>query len=308
LFSVIQFAHEAVASVGGGLLLYFEDRYALVASVTACLLLADPALERRGGLDGALQLQFALAEQFANALSFESALAQASLGLALGLRQIGSDHLQRSRLTLEIAVVVDDVRYAGLRVDSSPSIYFPHRQAPFRMMNLALRTDGDPRVLVGAAQDTLRQLDSSIPVSRTGTMDQIVAASLSTDRFSMLLAGAFGAMALLLASVGIYGVLSYTVQHRAKELGIRMALGADSRSVRGLVMRHGAVLTGISLGLVGALWLTRFMASQLYGVTANDPLTFVVVVLVLAAIAALACGVPVQRATRLDPVVALREE
>jgi putative ABC transport system permease protein len=211
---------------------------------------------------------------------------------------------------VEIVGVVDDVRYAGLRVDSSPSIYFPHRQAPFRLMNLALRTDGDPRSLVGPAREVLRQLDASIPISRTETMAQIVATSLSSDRFSMLLAGAFGAIALILASVGIYGVLSYTVEHRAKELGIRMALGADSSSVRGLVMRHGAILTAISLGigLIGALWLTRFMANQLYGVNANDPLTFIAVTGILAAIAALACWVPVQRATRLDPVVALREE
>ena len=211
---------------------------------------------------------------------------------------------------VEIVGVVDDVRYAGLRVDASPSVYFPHRQAPFRLMNVALRTDGDPRVLIGAAREALHALDSSIPISRTETMAQIVAASLSADRFSMLLAAAFGAMALLLASVGIYGVLSYTVEQRTKELGIRMALGADTGSVRTLVMRHGATLTtaSIGLGLVGALWLTRFMASQLYGVNANDPVTFVGVALVLGTIAALACWVPVRRATRVDPVVALRED
>jgi len=211
---------------------------------------------------------------------------------------------------VEIVGVLDDVRYAGLRVDASPSIYFPHRQAPFRLMNLVLRTDGDPRSLIGSVRDTLQALDASIPVSRTETMEQMVATSLSADRFSMLLAGAFGAMALLLASVGIYGVLSYTVEQRTKELGIRMALGADSGEVRGLVMRHGARLTAISigLGLVGALWLTRFMASQLYGVNPNDPLTFAGVALVLATIAALACWVPVRRATRVDPVVALRED
>ncbi|NKB86788.1 MAG: FtsX-like permease family protein [Acidobacteria bacterium] len=211
---------------------------------------------------------------------------------------------------VEIVGIVDDVMYEGLRADPAPTVYFPHRQAPFRLMNVALRSDRDPRALIGGARDTLQQLDSSIPVSRTETMSQIVAASLSADRFSMLLAGAFGAMALLLASVGIYGVLSYTVQHRAKELGIRMALGADSGSVRSLVMRHGATLTAISLGigLIGALWLTRFMASQLYGVNPSDPVTFVAVTVILGSIAALACWVPVRRATRLDPVVALREE
>ena len=179
-----------------------------------------------------------------------------------------------------------------------------------RLMNVALRTDGDPRRLLAPVREALRELDPSIPLSRAETMEQIVATSLSADRFSMLLAGAFGAIALLLASVGIYGVLAYTVEQRSKELGIRMALGADGGAVRGLVLRQGAALTaiGLGLGVFGAIWLTRFMASQLYGVNPNDPLTFVAVTTLLAAIAAMACWVPVQRATRVDPVVVLRQD
>lgn len=211
---------------------------------------------------------------------------------------------------VEIVGIVRDVRYAGLRVDSSPSIYFPHRQAPFRLMNIALRSAGDPRALIGPAREALRAMDAGIPISRTETLQQLLDASLATDRFSMLLAGLFGFIALVLASVGIYGVLSYTVEHRAKELGIRMALGADGGAVRQLVLRHGAILTliGLGIGLVGAFWLTRFMASQLYGVAATDPLTFGGVVALLAMVALLASYVPVRRATRVDPVIALRND
>ncbi len=211
---------------------------------------------------------------------------------------------------VEIVALVDDVRYAGLRVDSSPSVYFPHKQAPFRLMNVVLGTSGDPRALIGPAREALRTMDPGVPISRVETMDQIVARSLSSDRFSMWLAGAFGVIALMLASVGIYGVLAYTVEHRAKELGIRMALGADTSTVRALVMRHGALLTlvGLGLGLIGAVWVTRFMASQLYGVEATDPLTFGGVAALLALVAAAASWIPVQRATRVDPVVALRGE
>ncbi len=166
---------------------------------------------------------------------------------------------------------------------------------------------------VGLAWAALRGLvaigPSGLPRLEEIGMDSTVLLfdiSLATDRFSMWLAGLFGFIALALASVGIYGVLAHTVEHRAKELGIRMALGADGGAVRQLVLRHGAVLTaiGLTLGLVGAFWLTRFMANQLYGATATDPITFGGVVALLAIVALLASYVPVRRVTCVD----LREE
>lgn len=211
---------------------------------------------------------------------------------------------------VEIVGVVQDVKYGGLRLDSSPSIYFPHRQAPFRLMNVALGTGGDPLSLISSARETLAGLDSSVALSRIETVRQIVDASLAGERFSMLLAAVFGIIALVLASVGIYGVLAYTVEHRGRELGIRIALGALDGDVQRLILGQGAALTAIGLGagLLGAFWLTTFLSSQLYGITARDPVTFVGVALLLGAVSLLASWIPARRALRVDPVSVLKAE
>ena len=156
----------------------------------------------------------------------------------------------------------------------------------------------------------LRTIDPDVPIANVATMEANITNSMGQRRFAMLLLGLFAAMAVVLASIGIYGVMSYSVTQRAHEIGIRMALGAARRNVLGMVMRQGLLLVGCGrgIGVVGAFGVTRFIASQLFGVQPSDPSTFVVVAITLVGVAALATFVPAMRATRVDPVVALRDE
>jgi putative ABC transport system permease protein len=159
-------------------------------------------------------------------------------------------------------------------------------------------------------RSAVHELDPRELIYAVETMDDVIAASLAPRKLSMILLGAFAALALLLACVGIYGVISYVVGQRTQEIGLRMALGAQSRDVLRLVLGEGAkmALAGIAAGLFAALALTRLMANQLFGVTAHDPLTFAAVAMVLAAVALLACYLPARRAVKVDPLVALRCE
>ena len=208
----------------------------------------------------------------------------------------------------EIVGVVDDVRYGSLRASAAPSIYFPHAQAPFRRMTIAVRTAGDPAGHLPTIRNEIATLDPNLPLGNVITMQRAVERSIARDRFSMFLVGLFGGIALALASVGIYGVLSYTVAQRTNELGIRMALGASGKNVLGLVMLQsvGLIALGIGGGVGGALLATRVMANQLYGVTARDPMTFVGVTLLLGLVALFSSYLPALRATKVDPITALR--
>jgi putative ABC transport system permease protein len=153
-------------------------------------------------------------------------------------------------------------------------------------------------------------MDPEQPIAAIATMDELLSGSLSRSRFTMLVLGVFAALALVLASVGIYGVIAYSVTQRTQEFGIRIALGASRRDVLRLVLGQGTRLTllGIGLGIVAALVVTRLMATLLYGISATDPVTFTAVALLLALVALAACYIPAQRATRVDPIVALRYE
>ena len=154
------------------------------------------------------------------------------------------------------------------------------------------------------------RVDPDLPVARVMTIDRILAKSIARQNFNMILLGIFGGIALLLASIGIYGVMSYTVQQRTNEIGIRIALGAGTGQLLRLVIGHGLVLAaiGVAIGLAASFGLTRLMASLLYGVKATDVATFAAVAAVLSAVAALACYIPARRATRVDPITALRYE
>ena len=177
-------------------------------------------------------------------------------------------------------------------------------------MSVAVRTTGDPLLMARPVREAIHTVDKDMPLSNVKSMDDLLESSLGQRRLSMILLGAFSAIALLLASIGIYGVLAYSVTQRSRELGIRMALGAARGRVLRLVIGQGMALAtvGIAIGLAGAFALTRFLASQLYSITPTDPATFVGVSLLLATIALVATLMPALRATRVDPVVALREE
>ncbi|HKW57383.1 MAG TPA: ABC transporter permease [Candidatus Acidoferrum sp.] len=206
--------------------------------------------------------------------------------------------------------VVGDVRQMGLDSPAQPTAYWPYPELVYSGMTIIARTANDPLSLVSASRGAVKQLDSDLPISSVATMDQLLSNSLARARFTMLLLGIFAALALVLAAVGIYGVIAYSVSQRTQEFGIRMALGAQQGEVLRLVLSQGAKLTfaGIAIGVVAALALTRLMSSLLFGVSASDPLTFVGVALVLALVALAACYVPARRATRTDPMVALRYE
>jgi putative ABC transport system permease protein len=209
-----------------------------------------------------------------------------------------------------IVGVVGDVRHTGLDAPSAMQIYLPHSQWLDSSTVLAVRTKGDPGSLAGAVRDAIWSVDKNQPISKVATMDRVIATSMAQRRFAMTLFSIFAGLALVLAAVGLYGVLAHNVSTRTNELGVRIALGAQKGDILRLVVRQGLLLTamGIAIGVAGALALTRFLASQLFGVTPTDPVTFAGVPMLLAAVALLACYIPARRATRVDPMVALRYE
>ena len=218
---------------------------------------------------------------------------------------------REQRLTsFEIVGVVRDVKSAGLQADTEPTYYVPAKQAPLQDMSLLVRTTTEPTSIVPALRQTVWSIDPNQPISNVSTMEQIVSESIGQPRLNMTLMALFGALALILAAVGIYGLLSYTVTQRTREMGIRMALGAQVSDVLGLVLKQGMALAliGEAIGLAGAFALTRLIRGLLFGVTPTDATTFIAVVGVLTTIALLACYLPARRATKVDPLKALRYE
>ena len=208
----------------------------------------------------------------------------------------------------EIIGVVGDIRERSLSGQPFAAMYLPTRA--LGRANLVIRTQGDPLNLVGAIRREVHTLDPDQPVATIRTMNEWIDRSVATPRYQTLLLGIFAGVALLLATTGIYGVMSYVVTQRTHEIGVRMALGAPSWNVLKLVLRQGMalVLIGVALGLLGAFALTRVMSALLFGVTAKDPFTFSVVAVLLALVAFVACYIPAWRATKVDPLVALRYE
>ena len=212
----------------------------------------------------------------------------------------GNDH--------EVIGVVGDIRNTSLRDAIEPAIFFTPTQFPFRKMHIALRGTGDPALLLGVLRDAVRRLDPTLPVADARTMDRVLGAAVDPPRLVMLIMGIFAALALALAAVGIYGILSYAVTARSRELAIRVALGAEPRSVLGMVVREGLVLVvaGCALGVLGAWIGGRSLAGLLYEVAPTDPVTIASVLAAVIVVGLVACLIPGRRASMTDPVGILR--
>jgi putative ABC transport system permease protein len=210
----------------------------------------------------------------------------------------------------EIVGIAGDVRDQELESKGRPAVYEPAAQIPFNAMYFGLRTEGDAAAVIPAVRAAIRELDSELPLDAVGTVDSLVATSLSQRRFSMLLMAVFAGLALTLAMVGIYGVISYSVTQATQEIGIRMALGARRGDVLRMVFGYAGVLmaAGLALGVAAALGTGRLLATQLFDVPPTDPPTYAAVAFVLLATGLLACAIPAIRAMRVDPLVALRNE
>jgi putative ABC transport system permease protein len=220
--------------------------------------------------------------------------------------QIGRQH----DAVREIVGIVGTIKDRWLSQNPRNEGYEPLAQRPDTDISVVLRSRGDPAQLAAGVREQIRALDAQQPVAEVFTLDEVIAKSVSLPRFRTVLLGAFAGLALVLASVGLYGVLSYSVTQRTQEIGIRIALGAQRSRIYSSVIARGMLLVGIgaAIGLVGAIWLTRFIATFLYGVTPRDPATLAEMVAVLALVAVLACWIPARRASRVDPLVALRYE
>ncbi len=214
---------------------------------------------------------------------------------------------------ITIIGVAGDIKHFGLDQPEEPALYTPYPQsgrAWKRWMNLAIRSQGDAAAITQEVKSRVWKVDAQIPLTKTRTMAEVMSASVEARRFNMLLLGIFAAVAMLLAAVGIYGVMAYAVTQRTHEIGVRIALGAKPRDVIGMVVRRGMRLTliGAAAGLALSFALTRLMSTLLFGVGATDPLTFALVSLLLAGVAMLACYIPARRAAKVDPMIALRCE
>jgi predicted permease len=230
-------------------------------------------------------------------------------------------HLATFDVTAEIVGVVGHVKQWGLDADSKSAIEaqldYPFMQLPEKLMPMVadsvavvLRTEGDPTAVMGSVRGAVEEIDPREVIYNVRTMDEVVSSSFAARRLSMLLLSVFASLALVLACVGIYGVISYLVSQRTHEIGVRMALGAERRDILRLVIGHGArmALVGVAIGIGAALGLMRLMASQLFGVSAHDPSTFAAVAMLLIIVAVAACYIPARRAMRVDPMIALRHE
>ena len=210
----------------------------------------------------------------------------------------------------EIIGIVGDNKHKGLDVEIEPMAFWPHPELVASSMTLLVRTKGDPRSIATAARNVIHQIDPEQPVGEVNTMQGLMATSVARSRFNTILLTVFSVVALVMAAVGIYGVMSYSVQQRTHELGIRLALGAQHVDVLKLILKQGIVLgsIGVVVGLLGSLGLTRLMTSLLFEVTPTDVRTFAAVAAGLFLIVLIACYIPARRATKVNPLVALRYE
>jgi len=218
--------------------------------------------------------------------------------------------LRNGNVPSEIIGVVGDVKQAGFDREAEPMAYWPIPKSTYNSMTFLIRAKGGANALAPAARDLIRSLDARQPVADVRTLESLLGSSIARQRFNTLLLAVFAMVALLLAAIGIYGVMAYSVTQRTREIGIRVALGARGPDVLKLVVGQGMklALIGVGAGLIGALALTRLMSNLLFGVGATDPLTFIIVATLLISVALLACWLPARRAAKVDPMIALRCE
>ncbi|HEV2445242.1 MAG TPA: FtsX-like permease family protein, partial [Candidatus Sulfopaludibacter sp.] len=211
---------------------------------------------------------------------------------------------------VEIVGVAADIHQGGLDVKPDPCLFMPQAQRPNGFVSLLIRAAGDPRTLISAVREQVRAVAPSQGIAEIQTMEEVVGDSMARPRLEMTVLAIFGGLALALACIGIYAVISYSVEQRKREMGIRLALGAAPAGIRRMVLREGLLLAGggIAAGLVAALALTRYLASMLYTIRPTDPSVFAAVSAVLVLAAAAGCYFPARRATRVDPAVVLRDE
>jgi predicted permease len=221
-------------------------------------------------------------------------------------------HIQIARQpsSAEIVGVVADLRNRGIGADMGDELYTPLPQKPWGTMSVLVKTSGDPLQIVPAVRSALQAVDRDQPMTQVISLEQNLSAAVGQQRVSALLLGIFAALALVLAAIGIYGVTSYSVAQRSKEIGIRIAMGAQPGDVLRLIIGFGARLAfvGVVIGVIAALALTQLMKTMLFGVTATDPVTMAAVSITLIAVTLLACYIPARRAMSVDPVIALRSE
>jgi putative ABC transport system permease protein len=225
-------------------------------------------------------------------------------------RRISFEGTPENRRWREIVGVVGHVKHKSLEGESRVQYYIPHPQRPAPNMFLVVQAATEPASLTASVRAAVKTMDKDLPVYKVTTMERLVTDSMAQRRFAMVLFGIFAALALVLAAVGLFGVIAYTVTQRTHEIGLRVALGAQPSDVLRLVLGQGMLLAliGVGVGLVAAFALTRLMTSLLYGISATDPVTFIGIALLLVAVAMLACYVPARKAMRTDPMVALRYE
>ncbi len=230
------------------------------------------------------------------------------VGKGMQIVKFDFESMSLKRVPVQVVGVVRHVRSESLTADGRGAIFYPYRFFPWWPMKLTVRGASDPLGLVGAIRGEVSALDKDVPVADVRLMEDYVYDARSQTRFTLTLIGVFAALALILASIGLYGVMSYSLRQRIQEIGVRMAFGAGARSIVRLVVSHGMVLAlcGVGLGLLAALLLTRTASSLLFGVTPFDPLTFAGIPLLLVGITTLASYIPARRATQVDPVSALR--
>jgi len=210
----------------------------------------------------------------------------------------------------EIVGVAADSHFDEMQTASDPFVFLPNAQRPNLSAGLVVRTTGDPLTMIGAVREAMRSVDAEQGVLETASMEQRITDSIASPKLQTILLGAFGVLALVLACLGIYGVLAYAVSQRTREMGVRLALGAAPGTILGRILTDGLRLAGLGLiiGLAAALMLTRYLETLLYSVRPTDPTVFALAIATLLVVAAAACYLPARRAARVDPMVVLREE